>query len=788
MKVLLITNLYPNEAQPERGIFTAQKLTRLAARHEFKVVAPVAFFPLVQSPFAPPIDQVSAREQRDGVEVFHPRAWYLPRIGRRVNARLFAGSIRRLVTQLHKQFQFDLIWTTWGYPDVVAAVHLAQECGVPVLCELLGSDLNYGFQTEWCKREMLRALRRCEAIIVMSGAMRSSLLHEGLAPDRIFCVYNGVDHERFHRIDRTQACASTGLDPTRQRILFVGHLVPVKGLPSLLQAFRGLLTNSASNLELVLIGDGPQRQQLQNQASRLGIQSRVKFLGQQRHEDLCAFYNSSDLFCLPSLNEGLPNVILEAFACGLPVVASGVGGIPEIITDDGIGLMARPEDARSLEQALRSALSRPWDRDKIIAYSQQFDWQTTTRIMESLFQYTVGASPKVAPELLRQPLQVADDAFSRQARQLVDLALETLPRMYVPSHRLFCFKMIERDRQMVAVDVSVRYTAMTLIGLYEARVRGCNIPLSLPQLLDGLLAHDGQSLSIGDLGLVLWATAKVDPQRALSVFHSLQRRWKEESNDNRFICPSMYLQWMLCGLCEMLRQHPGHADAEKLLHAVYDALLQWHYHAAIGLFYYRPSQRRDLRRPFSQTTCYFAEQAYGIHALDSYARLTGNERAAGFALATARTVCREQSVNGGWAWLYNSLSGDQLDLYPVYSVHQLGMGPMAMLPLALDGNEEITAAIQRGVQWVFGANELPQPLVDRHHGIVWRSIKARYLPRQRHLLHKALSAGNLSALSHAKWLQPSSFQIDRECRPYELGWLLYALSSIKQPVSGETVT
>jgi hypothetical protein len=238
----------------------------------------------------------------------------------------------------------------------------------------------------------------------------------------------------------------------------------------------------------------------------------------------------------------------------------------------------------------------------------------------------------------------------------------------------------------------------------------------------------------------------------------------------------MYLQWLLCGLCEFFNHHPRHGDAEKLLHAVYGALLEWHYNTDTDLFYYQPRQRPDLRHPFMHKACYFAEQVYGIHALDRYARTTGSERAAEFARQTTARLCSHQSVGGGWAWLYDALNGALIDLYPVYTVHQLGMGPMALLPLA-EKDSALVAAIQSGVQWVFGVNELAQPLIDYRHGVIWRSIKARYLPRQRHLMHKALSTTNLNVLSHKRWLQPASFRVDYECRPYELGWLLYALSS-----------
>ncbi len=115
-----------------------------------------------------------------------------------------------------------------------------------------------------------------------------------------------------------------------------------------------------------------------------------------------------------------------------------------------------------------------------------------------------------------------------------------------------------------------------------------------------------------------------------------------------------------------------------------------------------------------------------------------------------------------------------IDRYPVYTVHQLGMAPMAMLALARTGDEQISRAITRAVSWVCGDNELGRPMLERERGLIWRSIKPRRLARPRHLLHKALTTVGCPSVCGQRWLQPRAFQIDRECRPYELGWLLYA--------------
>jgi glycosyltransferase involved in cell wall biosynthesis len=724
--------------------------------------------------------RVVPHEERDGVEVFHPRAWYLPRLGRRANARLYADSIRPLVLQLRERFPFDMIWATWGYPDVVGAVQLAQELNVPVVAGLHGSDVNYGFQLPYSKRAMLDAFRRCKAVITRSEAMRQALLREGLPRELIFCVYNGVDRDLFHLVERSDACARTNLDPHVKRILFVGHLVTVKGLTYLMDAFHALGRDEfGAPLELVLIGEGTDRRKLEAQARKLGVRQRVRFLGRRSHAELCAYFNTADVFCLPSLNEGLPNVVLEAFACGVPVVATRVGGVPELVNSENLGFLAQPANSRSLADALRHALRRSWDRQQILREIRQYDWKHSTDVTHELLQYAAGKAARPATVSLSEPRRSVAQAFQGRVRQLVTLALQSLPRMYQRDRQLFCFKVMESDGQIIPVDVSVRYTAMTIVGLQHATECGLASPMPVSQLLDGLVRNVHEQTSLGDLGLVLWAASVVDPARTEPILSRLQQRWKQWDALIPHDQLSMHIQWAINGVCAFVRHRGARGESETTLRDLHRVLMERHFNTETALFYYRAGQHPNLRTTFSHNAGYFAEQVYGIHALDCYAHTTGDQEAARLALRTAHALCDRQTSHGGWAWLYDVTTGDTLDNFPLYSVHQHGMGPLAMLPLARRGDGRLMGAVQAGIQWVFGDNELGESLFDASREIIWRSVKARHFARQRHLLHKALSIARLSTICRHPCLQPKRFAVDYECRPYELGWLLYALSDYK---------
>jgi glycosyltransferase involved in cell wall biosynthesis len=184
--------------------------------------------------------------------------------------------------------------------------------------------------------------------------------------------YNGIDQERFHPCDRTEACAALGLPTDRRRILFVGNLLPVKGPTFLAAAFKQLA--DLQDVNVVFVGSG-------SEVARLPAGERLFVVGARPHEEIPLWMNACDALCLPSLSEGLPNVALEAMACGLPVIASRVGGVPEVVRDGTNGFLVPPSDPVALADALRLALATEWDRKSIRKSVCEFDWDVNAHIV-----------------------------------------------------------------------------------------------------------------------------------------------------------------------------------------------------------------------------------------------------------------------------------------------------------------------------------------------------------------------------------------------------------------------
>jgi glycosyltransferase involved in cell wall biosynthesis len=209
-------------------------------------------------------------------------------------------------------------------------------------------------------------------VISVSKALVERMKGLGVRGDHMHVLYNGVDPDRFHPLDM-QACRQRlGVAADEEMILFVGNVLVTKGCGELLEAFA-CLASSRPRLTLTYVGDGPMRKALQAKAQELGLAARVRFPGRVAHEQLNAWFACASVFCLPSYSEGVPNVVLEAMACGKSVVSTDVGGVVEVLPDFA-GTIIQPRDAGALAKALDDTLSRSWDHARIAEHASRFNW------------------------------------------------------------------------------------------------------------------------------------------------------------------------------------------------------------------------------------------------------------------------------------------------------------------------------------------------------------------------------------------------------------------------------
>ena len=344
--------------------------------------------------------------------------------------------------------------------------------------------------------------------------------------------------------------------------------------------------------------------------------------------------------------------------------------------------------------------------------------------------------------------------------KLVPLALEALQRMFICDQDLFCYREKRLGDRLLLEGLSVRYTAITLIGLVSAQQHGVKIPFNLERLAQRL--HRATESGLGDLGLISWGLSLQWPILAQQIAGTL--KYKIDANALAVLNP-MELSWLLIGLCMLYRS--GVSRDETLVHDTAYVLLSTH-ETRTGLFYRTTPGVRSVIRPLAS----FAMHIYPIYALAIYAETFQRMALLAPAQACAERLCVLQLSDGGWPWMYDVRTGSVVDPYPVYSVHQDGMAPMALLKLTQVGGYDFSVAIERGIRWLQQNNALKARMIDEKWHTIWR---AQEVPRvfgfQARLMVNAVSA----LLLKRAGITIGPMKIVAECRPYHLGWLLHAV-------------
>lgn len=341
------------------------------------------------------------------------------------------------------------------------------------------------------------------------------------------------------------------------------------------------------------------------------------------------------------------------------------------------------------------------------------------------------------------------------------MAVRGLQRMYVPSERQFYFCLRKGPDGIAPEGRSRRYSAISLIGMATLDAGTCSQILSGQTVQDvcNRLNEDVSGVeNLGDVALGLWA-AKAIGYADRSRFWERLRALRPADG----VHPVVEVAWSLDAAC-LDAEH----DKDKLADRIAERLM-----AAF------PEQSSVFPHVLgasgwrSHVSC-FADMVYPIHALSNYARMTGNRRALEAATRCAARICHAQGSAGQWWWHYDSRTGDVIEGYPVYAIHQNAMGPMALFALKEAGGTDFTGPLQKGLDWLAHSPEIGASLIDPEADLIWRKVArrepgklSRYLQAAASRLHPALRVPGMNAL-----FPPVA--IDYENRPYHLGWLLYA--------------
>ncbi|OPY61761.1 MAG: putative teichuronic acid biosynthesis glycosyltransferase TuaC [Pelotomaculum sp. PtaU1.Bin065] len=379
-KVLLITTEYPNCQEPVRSVFIRERMLFLRDFVDVKIVAPVLWVP----PFVPSITKkIPPREERDGIEIFHPRIIAIPKVGRFISGFLYFICVFFTVLQIRKGFAFDVIYSIWTYPDGFASTLLGKFLKKPVLMFSMGCDINH-YPSSYILRQWIKfALKNCSRIVSVSDGIKRGVLKLGIPGHKVITIRNGVNVSEFFPRDTIESRGKLGLAEGDRVILFIGRLSEEKGLTYLIQAMKNLKDFNIEGLKLYIIGEGKLKRDIEKQIEESRLGSQVRLVGAVEHSLIPVWINAADIICLPSLREGCPNIVLESMACGKPVVASNVGGVPELVSSDEHGILVSPADPRALAQAIQKAMMIDWDRSRIALKGAERSWKS---VAEELYQ------------------------------------------------------------------------------------------------------------------------------------------------------------------------------------------------------------------------------------------------------------------------------------------------------------------------------------------------------------------------------------------------------------------
>lgn len=387
-RVLALFDSIPSNKNPYVWSHALGQFLKLSSVHDLTIISPVCF-------------TVSLRRFKENKKMASQLPQFRYEIGnatcwrpRYIDFSLFPWKYRKhyiqifslvaslLLLILRKRINFDIIHTHFVYRPGYVATILGKIFSKPVIITAYGSDIHknlYGDEIVFRKRT-LYALRGCDKIITVSESLKKLVEKEGILNKTsiIPCGYSG---DRIFSMDKKKCRLGFSLPLNTKIILFIGSLLSVKGLDILIAAFR-ILKNNHADMKLLLIGDCPEKKVLDKEISYAGLDG-VTFLGRVDDKVKNLYINSADLLVVPSRNEGRPVVIFEALACGVPVVASHVGGTPETIVNNKLGILVEKENPVALADGINEALKKTWDTQYLSNYAKQFsDENITSKILK----------------------------------------------------------------------------------------------------------------------------------------------------------------------------------------------------------------------------------------------------------------------------------------------------------------------------------------------------------------------------------------------------------------------
>ncbi len=356
-------------------------------------------------------------------------------------------------------------------------------------------------------------------------------------------------------------------------------------------------------------------------------------------------------------------------------------------------------------------------------------------------------------------------------RKLKDLSIAGLAKMFDSERQLFCYR-VQKSKAGILMDGhSMRYTMISLLGLHRIEMQGEILPFNIQDQLDTLLKRAPSIDNIGDVGLLLWLYAQAKPSMIPQILYDLNLPSLLERHADAQQGKTTELAWFLSGLSYIAQAPiPTPPGIQDLTMKVYE-MIRSNY-GNKGIFGHQATNtfKGKLRGRIGS----FADQVYSIYGFSKFGKIYDNKEALNIAAECGQTICQHQGILGQWWWHYDADTGNVIGKYPVYSVHQHGMAPMALFALAQATGTNLDSHINKGLKWIIGNNELGINMVDSKENVIWRSFYRKKYRMRFEELSALIGYSNSNKNNR-------DLTVLYESRPYCLGWLLYAYAhKIKQ--------
>lgn len=381
LRVASVCTLFPTDNEPHKGIFVARRVAELAKLADVKAIQPLPWFPFLR-----PQSQVGWSRDHS-FRVWRRKMFYLPGAMKTLDGQWLYRSVFPVLRQWRDESGLDLIDAHFGFPEGVGAIRAANELILPAFVTLRGNEHFYLTQPK-IRSQLLDSLHACQGIVTVSHTLREEIVAAGIDSSKVRVISNAVNRTQFFPGDKNAARLALDLPAESPVIVAVGQLVSGKGHDVLIRAAEEVRKRNP-DIILAIVGAPSYERDTPGKLREL-IESRqmsdtVRLVGAQPPEKVVQWLHAADLFSLCTKREGCCNSVLEAIACGVPVVTTDAGDNRRFVQPPANGYIVPFDDFIAVSSALEVAMDREWNPAQISDSLPQDGWEGVARAVLDFF-------------------------------------------------------------------------------------------------------------------------------------------------------------------------------------------------------------------------------------------------------------------------------------------------------------------------------------------------------------------------------------------------------------------